>query len=87
MTKLQRSAPSKWLMGTMLSFGITTAELQSLRVSENNDCHSLIVMMPPPDASAGSAGLSREYARPASPTVIGQHSHVPNLVEIGRHDE
>ena len=28
-----------------------------------------------------------EYARSASPTVIGQHSHVPDLVEIGRHDE
>jgi hypothetical protein len=41
-------------MGTMLSFGVTPAELQSLTASENNGCDSLIVMTPPPDASAES---------------------------------
>jgi hypothetical protein len=93
MTKLQRNAPSKWLMGTMLGFGITPAELQSFAASESNGCGSLIMMMPPLDASAESPGRTRWIARsgeigqPASPTVIGQHFHVPDLVEIDRHDE
>jgi hypothetical protein len=44
----------KMVDGTMLSFGGTPAELQSLTASENNGCDSLIVMTPPPDASAES---------------------------------
>src|ERR1700681_3907406 len=46
----------KMVDGTMLSFGGTPAELQSLTASENNGCDSLIVMTPPPDASAESPG-------------------------------